>query len=72
MLDKAKCKHEKTIKSGKHLYSEGYFQMYRCVLCGTMIKGEKIEEEKRSLPAKNKAPISNQAQVKENDSNEYI
>lgn len=65
MLPKAECKHKNKIKSGKHLYSDGYYQMYRCVDCGTVIKGTKIEEEKRINPAKNNAPISNQIPVKE-------
>lgn len=70
MISKSECKHIHTIKSGTHIYSDGVYAMIRCKDCGTVLKGNKIEEEKRALPAKNNAQISNQAPVKENDLNE--
>lgn len=67
MISKSECQHKNKVKSGRHLYRDGFYQMLRCLDCGTTIKGNKIEEEKRALPAKNNAPISNQAQVNEVD-----
>ena len=43
MLSKADCKHKNKIKSGKHLYTDGQYQMWRCLDCGTVLKGNKIE-----------------------------
>lgn len=53
MISKNECKHKNKVKSGKHLYSDGFYQMYRCLDCGTTIKGNKIIENVRPAAKKN-------------------
>lgn len=69
MLSKAECEHKNKIKSGKHLYRDGYYQMERCLDCGTVLKGNKITENVRPTVKKN-AQIKPQNPIKEGGAND--
>jgi len=42
LVERSECNHKNTVKIGKKLYHNGYFQMHRCLECATIIKGERL------------------------------
>ena len=52
-----------SVKFLHHLYTDGKYQMYRCLDCGTVIKGNKIIEPAQA-PIKENAQEPNPQMVK--------